>query len=61
MSESNSTILQMDNDELVYYKELEKYINSLSKKFFFTQKLNFEENKPNGFPLGDSKHLIISL
>jgi hypothetical protein len=33
MSESDSTTVQIDNGELLYYKELEKYINSLSKKY----------------------------
>ncbi|CAF4061215.1 unnamed protein product [Rotaria sordida] len=33
MSQSDSTIVQIDNGELVYYTELEKHINTLSEKF----------------------------
>ncbi|CAF1372155.1 unnamed protein product [Rotaria magnacalcarata] len=33
MSQSNYTTVQIDNGELIFYKELEQHINSLSKKF----------------------------
>ncbi|CAF5146899.1 unnamed protein product, partial [Rotaria sp. Silwood1] len=33
MTESDSKIAQQNDGELVYYTELEKYINSLSTKF----------------------------
>ncbi len=33
MSESNSTTLEIDNQQLRYYEELEKHINALSKNF----------------------------
>jgi len=31
--ESNSTIVQMNNDEKNYYVKVDEYINSLDKKF----------------------------
>jgi hypothetical protein len=33
MSESDLTTVQIDNGELLYCKELERYINPLSKKY----------------------------
>ncbi len=33
MSESNSTTVKIDNQQLRYYEELEKHINALSKNF----------------------------
>jgi len=33
MLESNSTTVEIDNQHLRYYEELEKYINALSKSF----------------------------
>ncbi|CAF5026545.1 unnamed protein product, partial [Rotaria sp. Silwood1] len=33
MMESNSTIVQMNNDEKIYYEKVDEYINSLDKKF----------------------------
>lgn len=33
MAESNCTAAQIDNGEIVYYKELQKHINCLGEKF----------------------------
>ncbi len=33
MMESNSTIVQMNNDEKNYYVKVDEYINSLDEKF----------------------------
>jgi hypothetical protein len=30
--ESNSTIVEMNNDEKIYYEKVDEYINSLDKK-----------------------------
>jgi hypothetical protein len=33
MSQSNSTTVEVDNHEVLYYEELEKHINAMSEKF----------------------------
>ena len=33
MSQSDSTTVEVESGELLYYKELEKHINSLSERF----------------------------